>query len=211
MTNALTLDSILPLYRKFGNDLKRVHQLQNQFYSRHTRPDWLEQNVAWRAARYVTRSLKLPVKAFISLRPQLDDVESELTYLLVRESRPETVVEISPSAGWPSSWLLHALKDNGSGTLYSFDVIDDSVHLLPPELTQVRWKFIQGNVRRTLGKLPECVDYLFMDSDHSDEFARWYIGTILPRVQPGGIVSVHDVFHTSDPSSHHKEGGVVVD
>ena len=211
MTTALTLDLILSLYYRFGDDLKRVRQYQRQFYSEYARSDWLEQNVVWRTGRFMSRRLRLRARKFMSLRPQMDDVESEITYLLVREFRPEVIVEISPSAGWSSSWLLHALKDNGSGMLHSFDVIDDSMRLLPSELTHGRWEFILGDVRQMLGKLPECVDYLFMDADHSSAFAQWYIEEVLPRVRSGGIVSVHDVFHTSDPCSHDEEGGVIND
>jgi len=208
---SLSLDLFLELYRRFGDDLKRVRQHQQQFYSQRSRPEWLEQNVAWRTGRYVTRRLHLPLRAFMSLCPQLDDVEAEVTYLLVRQFRPCSIVEISPMAGWSSSWLLHALRDNGAGTLHSFDVIDDSVRLLPSDLTHGRWEFIRGDVRRTLDRLPRQIDYLFMDSDHSEQFARWYVDKILTRLQPGALVSVHDVFHTSDPCGHNKEGGIIVE
>lgn len=211
MSQALTLDFICDLYRRFGADLKRVRESQRQFYIQWTRPNWLERNIAWRGARAVARRLPLPMRSLFSLCPQLDDVEAEITYLLMRELRPRNVVEVSPSAGWSSSWLLHALKDNGSGRLFSFDMIDDSCRILPSELTQGRWKFIRGDVRRALNQFPERIDYLFMDSDHSEEFAMWYVGQMFPKLQPGALVSIHDVFHTSDPCGHDKEGGVIVE
>ena len=48
-------------------------------------------------------------------------------------------------------------------------------------------------------KLPPAFDYLFMDSDHSAPFASWYVQHLFPRVKDGGLVSVHDVFHKSQP------------
>ena len=160
--------------------------------------------------KYMTRKFHLPMKQFLSLRPQLDDIEAEITYLLVREGRPENIVEISPSSGWSSSWMLQALKDNGSGMLHSFDIINDSEYLLPLDLTQGRWEFIVGDARRTIRHGPPTIDFLFMDSDHSETFAEWYTGAVLTRLNPGTMVAVHDVFHTSDPCGHNKEGGVIV-
>ena len=211
MTGALTLSLIVGLYEKYSDDLKRVRESQLKFYQRWTRSERLDRSVFWRGARYLARILNVPGSGLFSLRPQLDDIESEITYLLMREARPETIVELSPSAGWSSSWLLRALKDNESGTLHSFDMIDDASRMLPSELTNGRWKFVLGDVRRMVDQLPYRIDYLFMDSDHSESFAHWYIETIIPRVPPGGIMSVHDVFHTSNPSSHDKEGGVIVE
>jgi hypothetical protein len=44
----------------------------------------------------------------------LDDIEGELTYLLIRERRPEVAVEIGARA---TAWIERALHDNGAGTL----------------------------------------------------------------------------------------------
>ena len=44
----------------------------------------------------------------------LDDIEGELTYLLIRERRPEVVAEIGARA---TAWIERALHDNGAGEL----------------------------------------------------------------------------------------------
>jgi hypothetical protein len=38
-------------------------------------------------------------------------------------------------------------------------------------------------------------------------FAEWYITTLLPDIRPGTVVSVHDVFHSAEPS---EEGAAVL-
>jgi predicted O-methyltransferase YrrM len=124
----------------------------------------------------------------------LDDLEAEISYLLVRHFRPETLVEISPCGGWSSAWLLHALRDNGSGSLFSFDLVDLAPKNVPEELARGRWTFVQGDIRAHVDRLPPSIDYVFMDSDHSSAFCRWYIETIFRRLAPGTPVSVHDVF-----------------
>ena len=127
------------------------------------------------------------------LKAQLDDIEAELTYLLLREYRPETVAEIGCLHGWSTSWILRALRDNGHGHLYSFDLVDDARRHVPAELSDGRWTFTGGDVRDTV--LPVEVDYLFVDAAHSGRFARWYLADLVPRLAPGTPISVHDVFH----------------
>lgn len=142
------------------------------------------------------------------LAPQLDDIEAETTYLLIREERPETVVEISPCGGWSTSWILNALRDNKHGQLYSYDIVDYSTRVLPKQLTEGIWHFVRGDVRDNIGALPSSIEYLFMDSDHSADFARWYITKVFPTLRSGTPVSIHDVFGEGPPIG---EGKVVTD
>ncbi|MFI9380555.1 class I SAM-dependent methyltransferase [Kutzneria sp. NPDC052558] len=123
------------------------------------------------------------------IRAQLDDIEAELTYLRLRELRPATVVEIGAFHGWSTTWLLSALRDNGSGRLLSYDVVD---HVLESVPADERWTFTKGDVRKA--QLPAEIDYLFLDAAHSARFARWYIAELFSRLN-ATPVSVHDVFH----------------
>ena len=43
--------------------------------------------------------------------PQLDDVEAELTYLALREHRPDAVMELGTFQGWSTTWILRALAE----------------------------------------------------------------------------------------------------
>ena len=56
-----------------------------------------------------------------------------------------------------------------------------------------------GDAITTIQRAPDF-DYLFIDSDHSAQFAGWYIRALLPRVGPGIVVRVHDVFHQAELS-----------
>jgi predicted O-methyltransferase YrrM len=152
-----------------------------------------------------------------SMKAQLDDIEAEITYLLLREARPETVVEIGTFHGWSTTWILSALRDNGTGHLYSYDVVDHVVREVPGELSEGRWTFTQGDARENLEKIPAAsdsrcaagADFLFIDAAHSASFARWYIRDLFPRMRPGIPVCVHDVFHGRRPLPF-TEGAVVL-
>ena len=130
-----------------------------------------------------------------------DWLESQVLYLLLRLTRPRLVVEISPSSGYSSGFILLALNRNAHGRLLSFDVDTDGDHhaclaFAEAGIDASRRRFVPGDVRRTAAvALPagESVDVLFMDAEHSDSFATWYLESLVPRVHPGGLVHVHDV------------------
>jgi predicted O-methyltransferase YrrM len=138
---------------------------------------------------------------------QLDDVEAELTYLLLRHHRPATVMELGTFHGWSTNWLLRALRDNDRGQLHSFDRVDHVLRTVPAALAD-RWTFVPGDVRETLPKVPTDVDYLFVDADHGARFARWYLAELLPLMPAGIPVSVHDVLPGRRPRPW-SEGSVV--
>lgn len=154
----------------------------------------LERFAPYRWVAAALRRAGLPAHYKRRFRPKLDDIESELTYLFVRSLRPAVVLEIAPYYGWSTTWLLQALRDNGSGRLHSYDLVDYSRWTMPPELARERWSFTQGDIRDSLDRLPRDVGYLFLDAAHTAEFARWYLSTLFPRLAPGTLVGVHDIF-----------------
>ncbi len=173
--------TVADLYRKYASDLAAVQEQQRAFLA-------------------ANRG---------NLTPQLDDLEAEITYLLLREFRPATVMELGTFHGWSTTWLLSALRDNGAGRLYSFDRIDNVLRNVPVDLSEGRWTFVQGDIQANLSRIPDAVDYLFVDADHGRRFGQWYLDTLFPLVPAGIPVSVHDVFHGRSARVW-SEGSVVV-
>lgn len=141
------------------------------------------------------RAAQRALLATASMRAQLDDIEAEITYLLLRHVRPATVVELGALDGWSTSWILRALRQNRSGTLRSFDLVDGARRQVPDELAADRWSFTLGDVREVGSDGIAGADYVFIDADHGMRFARWYTSRLLPVLRSGTPVSVHDVFH----------------
>ncbi|MET7380993.1 class I SAM-dependent methyltransferase [Streptomyces sp. NPDC005526] len=177
----LTVQAVSELYVKYQDDLRAVRDQQRDFLRQRGK----------------------------SMKAQLDDYEAEITYLLLREYRPETVVEIGTFYGWSTMWILSALRDNGVGHLYSFDIVDHVVRNVPADLSANRWTFTKGDVRETLGDIVGSADYLFIDADHGARFGRWYVENVFPMVRPGTPTSVHDVFHGRRPKPI-SEGSVLM-
>jgi predicted O-methyltransferase YrrM len=179
--NSIDLGYVCELYREYTSDLAAVGDAQR---------------------RYV-EALKP------TMNPQLDDLEAEITYLLLRATKPAAVVELGTFHGWSTSWILSALRDNGAGHLHSFDLIDNVVRNVPAELAEGRWTFVKGNIKETVERVPSDTGYLFVDAAHTGRFARWYLDHLFPRVPAGSTVSVHDVYHFRTTLPLH-EGRVVV-
>src|SRR5437867_2379561 len=171
----------MQLYHRHGEDLRALRRQQRWFLIRNNNS-------------FLRRLYRMKIHRHL-LVPMLDDLEAEITYLLIRDRNPKVVVEMSPNTGWSTTWILSALRDNETGgQLWSYDLHETSTKLIPKHLANNRWHFVLGDAKETVVKAPEF-DYLFVDSDHSEEFAEWYVRELLPRVRPGCVVSVHDVFH----------------
>jgi predicted O-methyltransferase YrrM len=158
----------------------------------------LERFAPYRWIREALQTAGLPAHYKRRFRPKFDDIEGEVTYVLVRGFRPRVVLEVAPYYGWSTTWLLQALRDNDTGILHSYDLVDYSRWTVPPELARDRWQFTQGDIRDWVNRLPPGVGYLFLDADHTAAFASWYVRELFPRLPPGTVVGVHDVFRGPD-------------
>jgi hypothetical protein len=209
VSKELTTDFLLTLYREHAAALRAVREEQRSL-ARQRGDVRLERHGWYRLLSGVLSSVGIPAHYKRRMKPQLDDVESEITYLLIRAFRPETVVEVAPDRGWSSTWMLRALRDNGHGHLFSYDLVDYATRTIPPDLAAGRWTFVQGDIRQNLHRLPDDIDYFFMDAFHKAFFAEWYVAHIFPLLAPGTVVEVHDVFQEGEPGKF-TEGPVVLD
>ncbi len=138
------------------------------------------------------------LRAAPALRPRLDDIEAELTYLRIRSGRPSHVVQVGCRDGWSTAWMLRALRDNGHGTLHSFNRTKPLDDVVQPDLAADRWRLSVGDVRDRLAGVPPHIGYLFIDGESSARFARWYLPNLVARLAPGTPVGVGGVF------AHHR-------
>jgi len=192
-------ENAVALYGRFADDLRQVRAEQRELYERSAHSP-MARFPPYRWTRTAARKAGLDWEKRRWINPQLDDIEAELTYLRIRDRSPEQVIEISPFRGWSTTWILRALRDNGGGSLVSFDLVEDSKRFIPDDLAD-RWSLITGDVTGRLSEMPAEIDYLFLDSDHRASFARWFVAELFPRLAPGAGISVHDIFHSAKPRS----------
>ncbi len=138
------------------------------------------------------------------------DLEAEILYMRIRSQRPERVAELSPNCGWSTWWILRALEDNGFGALDSFDLHDCAERVLlaegaATEGMKARWSLHVGDAfkEHLTPDNADLYDYLFIDSEHSYEFASRVIRSLLSPRSPslplrGGV---HDAYNDDDKPS----------
>jgi len=132
--------------------------------------------------------------------------ERRLLYLMTRFNSPELIGEFSPKRGWTTLHMAAALEDNHKGRIISFE-LDPIYAALTKRTVKTaglahRVEVIVGDVREEFPRMygdpgawrsaPE-LGFLFVDSDHSAEFAHWYLGNLFPLVRQDGVIHVHDI------------------
>lgn len=119
--------------------------------------------------------------------------------------RPPEIIELGVRAGCSTIAWLHAVDQFG-GHLWSVDGAspcrdDDDTDLLGPYMTLDRdysnlqnWTFIKGwdSEDWVLSSLPNQVDIVFVDTNHTYEMTTYELENFVPRVRPGGLLLFHD-------------------
>lgn len=141
--------------------------------------------------------------------PMFDDVEAELLYLLIREHKPVSAVEVSSGCGWSTSWILSGLRDNHMGYLTSCDFTDAPKRVIPVSVHDNRWDYLKGDVRELYKQFPSKIDFLLEDSEHTDTFNTWFGETFFPALTENSVLCVHDVFMALKP--RHSDALVLFD
>jgi len=169
-------------------------------------------------ARRIKRALASPEEGILleAYDIGMTQLRSEIRSLanLVRELRPERVLEIGTSRG--GTFYLWTRLVGDDATLISVDLppswaLDDPEEALKRDLFQ---SFRRGRqalhfVRRD-SHLPQTrhevlailagtsIDFLFIDGDHSYDGVRRDFLDYGPMVRPGGLVAFHDILHHSE-------------
>jgi Methyltransferase domain len=152
--------------------------------------------------------------ADIADRPAAVDMGSEITlvngsfsgadacayYGLVRKLQPRRVVEVG--AGWSSVFLAHALARNERPAEVTLIEPEPNRRLLDrlPRNWEVRQALLQLADMEPFTRL-EAGDVCFYDGSHCVHTAsdvNWFFFEVLPRLAPGVMVHVHDIFLPDD-------------
>ena len=136
--------------------------------------------------------------------PGFCDVEAEFLYILIRETKPSTVFEISSRHGFTTNFAAAALAKNGHGRLECFE-ITDSYSGVPSE------EVIRNNISDRIDNVPMGVnigdarievtkklkeltpDFVILDSLHTDVFAEYYVKVLFKCVT--GSIYIQDINH----------------
>lgn len=130
-------------------------------------------------------------------------VDAEIAYAMVRCLLPRRIVEIG--SGQSTRLLAEALRRNAEegreGELLSIEPYPDAVLRQGfPGLSQLSIQRVQEVPMEVFTSL-KCGDILFIDSSHVvavDSDVIYEYLRILPKLQPGVVIHIHDIFLPAD-------------
>lgn len=141
----------------------------------------------------------------------LGDGTFEFLYSIIRETKPNLIVETGVQNGMSTECFLGALEKNNKGRLISIDcgsergdgcshkTWDRDPGKYVREEFKHQWELNIGISKNEIPKLVkklkkdgEMIDLFHHDSDHSDENINFEIDSLLPFIRKGGVIAMHD-------------------
>jgi hypothetical protein len=124
----------------------------------------------------------------------------------VRALRPDAMIETGVERGYSAAVALAAMRENGSGRLFSVDLprleVDPATFTgrLIPEHLRAGWELSEGPSRQILPKLTARlgeVDIFLHDSDHSYSAQMAEYQIVWPALRRGGLLVSDDVWNSA--------------
>lgn len=120
--------------------------------------------------------------------------DGRLLRLLVETMGAGNVVEIGTSNGYSAIWICLGLRKTG-GKLITYEIDEHRASLARENFRRAgvekQVTLIEGDAHREVTRLTEPIDLLFLDADKSGYVD--YLGKLLPRVRPGGLIVGHNM------------------
>ena len=119
-------------------------------------------------------------------------------YCMVRHFKPQRIVEIG--SGYSTRLSAQAIARNGSGAITCIEPYPDDILKSHPGVTELKSSQVQAVDLRVFESL-EANDLVFIDSTHSIKIGgdvTFLFLEVLPRLKPGVIVHLHDIFLPRD-------------
>jgi predicted O-methyltransferase YrrM len=119
-----------------------------------------------------------------------------LMYSFVRTIKPDVVIETGTHKGFSSLIIADAIKNNGTGHLYTIDTKDYGVSEEFKKFGLESFStFLQGkstDVIRDLSNRIQKVDFLWLDADHSEHGVLDELAEARTMIKPGTYIAFHD-------------------
>lgn len=141
-------------------------------------------------------------------------IEIDFLYFMVRYFRPQNVIEFSPYEGLSTVFIYEALKANDDEfTFATFDLQEFDGFTNRMNKYGIDLKVNTGDAIITVPKyikekgLVGKIDFCFVDSEHTYDFAKAYCNEILPLLGNDCIIMFHDMCYCpsviTDPFEHY--------
>jgi Methyltransferase domain len=129
---------------------------------------------------------------------QYDWFSGQVLYCLIRFLKPIKILEISMASGYSTMFMAMAAKRNNRGRIDSFE-LDSKVEKAAAKLFKKCGvdKLVQsyvGDARKKSVTMPSDYGIYFLDSLHTEDFARWFIDAHVMRAErTDALFHMHDI------------------
>lgn len=137
-------------------------------------------------------------KAMFPTTGQYDWFSGQVLYCLIRYLKPRRILEISTASGYATMFMAMALKQNNYGKIDTFELdskaAQAAMKLFKKYSVDTFVESYVGDARKISVKTPPDYTIYFLDSLHTEEFARWFIDThIMRSEQKDALFHMHDI------------------
>ncbi len=144
-----------------------------------------------------------PLKRFLNHNDHYQGLLADL----IRQEKPDTMIETGVESGYSSEHFLVAMDDNRKGRLYSCDPAPSGFYEAYP-IRHQRFTFMREPSYTACDKIFKAtgkVDIFLHDSDHSYACQTWEYEWAWLHVRNGGIIASDDVgwSDTTPDKPHH--------
>ena len=129
---------------------------------------------------------------------QYDWFSGQMLYCLIRYLKPRRILEISTASGYATMFMALALKQNKWGKVDTFELnakaAKAAVKLFKQYDVDAFVESYVGDARRISVATPSDYNVYFLDSLHTEDFARWFMDTHIMRSDRiDALFHMHDI------------------
>ena len=182
-----------PLYtKKYSEHTNHKHDCSS---NNHSIIDFLE-NRTWNK-KYADEHFKM-------LPGLYNYLDGRILYSVVREFKPQTIIDIGPREGRTTSCIVNALIKNielDSKCEVRYYVFEKDKPYLSgikqylKSFSGINFHIDSNVIDSNILDNVKDVDLLFIDANHDYILARWYMQNLFPLLNDNSIIHIHDIYY----------------
>lgn len=125
---------------------------------------------------------------------------AQFLYGLILALRPHLVIETGCYLGHTTAWIADAMERLGGGTLHAIDVDPNRIMQAKSYVDRLNLQkvFMAWHINHCFNAImdfpPDSIDFAWVDDDHGAEHVSQELDLLIPKMAPGGVIALHDVF-----------------